>query len=196
METSNWLGFYHWQHWSLSTSKTLLDHGSFPLKRHQVLCCEASPGHQAKGSGPFGRAGSNQALWDRPQALKIHRMASFQSMAHSTRFPPSNDPKALLSLHVLNKRKRCFETPCYGYLRVWQERVAQWCWITTYIYMTQDAQAPPMHPWSPPPVAWDGGMVLPVPRPVACGGGMLVCWYVAMLLCCYVCWYVCMYVCM
>ena len=68
-------------------------------------------------------------------------------------------------------------------------------------YMTQDAQAPPP-PMVPPPVAWDGGMVLLVPPPVACGGGMVllvpppvacgggmfVCWYV----CCYVCWYVCM----
>ena len=97
--------------WSLSTSKTLLDHGPFPLKRHQVLCCEASPGHQAKGSGPFSRAGSNQALWDRPKALKIHRTASFQSMAHSTRSPPSYDPKALLSLHVLNKRKKMLWDP-------------------------------------------------------------------------------------
>ena len=51
-----------------------------------------------------------------------------------------------------------------------------------YIYMTQDAQAPPLWPgmvvwffWSPPPVACGGGMVLLVPPPVACGGGMLVC---------------------
>ena len=63
------------------------------------------------------------------------------------------------------------------------------------VYMAQDAQAPPPTPWSPPPVAWDGGMVLLVPPPVACGGGMVLLvpplWPVVV-----VCWYVGMYVCM
>ena len=64
------------------------------------------------------------------------------------------------------------------------------------VYMAQDAQAPPPTPWSPPPVAWDGGMVLLVPPPVACGGGMVL--LVPPPVACgggmLVCWYVCMYV--
>ncbi len=89
-------------------------------------------------------------------------------------------------------------------------------------YMTQDAQAPPpTH--GPPPVAWDGGMVLLVPPlwpvvvvwffwspplwpvVVVCSYvgmyvvmyvGMYVCRYVGMYVCMHPCIHACMYACM